>query len=179
MFRSSIRAALLLAAVTVMCQAAFPTVASAQATPVATDTAARRIVLKLDPPFFFTGGYGGALGIRHRGLEVGVMGFSAPLPAVFRDQFLSNAKGRTVTRNIGLELYAQKDVAQWRWPISVETGIPEKIDVPRSPFRIAHSQVKKRTWKGRSKPSTTRTRWMSSTVARSPAMIAAGSPGEK
>ncbi|WP_434479418.1 hypothetical protein [Gemmatimonas sp.] len=55
MFRSSIRAALLLAAVTVMCQAAFPTVASAQATPVATDTAARRIVLKLDPPFFFTG----------------------------------------------------------------------------------------------------------------------------
>jgi hypothetical protein len=119
MFRSSIRAALLLAAVTVTCEAAFPTVASAQATPVATDTAARRIVLKLDPPFFFTGGYGGALGIRHRGLEVGVMGFSAPLPAVFRDQFLSNAKGRTVTRNIGLELYAQKDVAQWRWPISV------------------------------------------------------------
>jgi hypothetical protein len=70
-------------------------------------------------------------------------------------------------------------VASSRWPIRVATGRFEKIDVPRSPWRIAHSHVPKRTWYGRSRPSERRMRAMSSAVDMSPAMIAAGSPGEK
>jgi hypothetical protein len=52
-----------------------------------------------------------------------------------------------------------------RWPISVETGSPEKIDVPRSPRTIGPSQIPTWVRKGRSSPSLARMRAMSSLVA--------------
>ena len=52
-----------------------------------------------------------------------------------------------------------------RWPISVETGSPEKIEVPRSPRTIRESQMPTWVWNGWSRPSRARMRAMSSLVA--------------
>lgn len=95
-----------------------PGVTAAQ-TPTPPADASPRVLLKLDPPFVLLGGYGGAIGVQVDDTEVGVMGFSAPLPDGFRDMFLADAEGRTVDRNWGIELYAQRRVATLRWPVFV------------------------------------------------------------
>src|SRR5687768_15739910 len=68
-------------------------------------------------------------------------------------------------------------VGSTRWPIRRVTGRLVKMEVPRSPCRRPHTHVPKRTTKGSSRPSPARMRLMSSVVAASPAMTAAGSPG--
>ncbi len=68
-------------------------------------------------------------------------------------------------------------VGSMRCPISVDTGSCVKIDVPRSPRARSPTQLPKRTRYGWSSPSWARIFAMSSSVAMSPAMTAAGSPG--
>jgi hypothetical protein len=64
-----------------------------------------------------------------------------------------------------------------RWPIMWVTGSPLKIDAPRSPRTICHSQAKKRMCGGSSRPSAVRILSICSGVAVSPASTCAGSPG--
>jgi len=68
-------------------------------------------------------------------------------------------------------------VGSTRCPIRRVTGRLVKIEVPRSPWSSAQTQVPKRIRNGSSRPSVARMRRMSSSVAISPAMTAAGSPG--
>ena len=56
-------------------------------------------------------------------------------------------------------------VASVRWRISVDTGRPEKIDVPRSPRTMRPSQMPTCVTKGSFRPSLARMRAMSSDVA--------------
>jgi len=68
-------------------------------------------------------------------------------------------------------------VGSRRWSISLETGRFEKIETPRSPRARLKTHLPNWTRKGSLRPRRSRMRAMSSAVARSPAMIAAGSPG--
>ena len=68
-------------------------------------------------------------------------------------------------------------VGSSRWPMSFATGRLVKMEMPRSPCSTPQSQWPKRSRKGSSRPSLAWMRAMSSLVARSPAMTAAGSPG--
>ena len=70
-------------------------------------------------------------------------------------------------------------VGSRRWPINCVTGWAEKIELPRSPRNSWPTQVKNWISSGWSSPSLARIFATSSAVARSPAMIAAGSPGAK
>ena len=53
-------------------------------------------------------------------------------------------------------------VGSRRWPISLETGRLEKIEVPRSPRATCHSQIASCLCSGASSPSLWRMRSMSS-----------------
>jgi hypothetical protein len=64
-----------------------------------------------------------------------------------------------------------------RCSIIVSTGRLVKIEVPRSPCSTCQNQSPNRTTKGRSSPSEARICAICCSVAWSPAMIAAGSPG--
>ena len=64
-----------------------------------------------------------------------------------------------------------------RCPMSVVTGRLVKIDVPRSPCSSRQTQPPNCTRNGSSRPSFARMFLMSSSVAMSPAITAAGSPG--
>ncbi len=70
-------------------------------------------------------------------------------------------------------------VGSTRCSISVMTGRLVKIEMPRSPWSRRHTQPPNWMKKGWSRPSFWRMRMMSATVAVSPAMMAAGSPGER
>ena len=74
---------------------------------------------------------------------------------------------------------ARAKVGSIRWPMSVATGRLEKIETPRSPCSRSHDHLAKRTRKGSLRPSFSRIWAMSSAVARSPAIKAAGSPGAR
>ena len=60
---------------------------------------------------------------------------------------------------------ASSIVGSMRWPISVVTGLPEKIEVPRSPCISDQTQVKNCTASGSDRPSCSRMRATSSAVA--------------
>jgi len=66
-----------------------------------------------------------------------------------------------------------------RWLISLATGSLEKIEMPRSPCSTAVTQRKNWTGSASSSPSWRRIAAIWSPVALSPAMMAAGSPGER
>ena len=70
-------------------------------------------------------------------------------------------------------------VAGRRCWISVITGVPEKIDVPNCPRRIAKAHSPNCTGSGRSSPSWWLIMTICAGVALSPAMIAAGLPGAR
>jgi hypothetical protein len=55
----------------------------------------------------------------------------------------------------------------------------ENIDTPRSPRRVAQPQLANCSSSGRSRPRLARIRATFASVALSPAMIAAGSPGAR
>ena len=77
-----------------------------------------------------------------------------------------------------MSVHKVSDTVGWtRCPISVVTGRLVKIDVPRSPCSSRHTQPPNCTRNGWSRPSFARICLMSSAVAMSPAITAAGSPG--
>ena len=84
----------------------------------------------------------------------------------------------SVTATISV-VSASESVGSTRWLISFSTGSLEKIEMPRSPCSTAETQRKNCTGSGSSSPSCLRMPAICSAVALSPAMIAAGSPGER
>ena len=84
----------------------------------------------------------------------------------------------TVTA-IAMVMSASESVGSMRWPISFRTGSLEKIEMPRSPPSTATSQRRNWVGSGSSSPRRCRIATICSGVALSPAMIAAGSPGER
>jgi hypothetical protein len=70
-----------------------------------------------------------------------------------------------------------ESVAGSRWPISVITGVSEKIEMPKLPCRRCQNQRTNCTLSGSASPSCRRIAMISAGVALFPAMIAAGSPG--
>ncbi|MNT48208.1 hypothetical protein D3C72_1849770 [compost metagenome] len=74
---------------------------------------------------------------------------------------------------------ATETVGSSRCASNCATGTWVKMEVPRSPVASRPSHSKNCRHSGWSSPSTPRSLAMSSTVARSPAISAAGSPGDK
>ena len=99
---------------------------------------------------------------------------SSHVPAFAAARTPSGTAIRIATTSV---LSVSETVGSTRCAISCVTGRLVKIDVPRSPCNKAHSQPPKRTRKGSSSPSRSWMRRMSSSVAISPAITAAGSPG--
>ena len=82
----------------------------------------------------------------------------------------------TSTDTIRVQI-ASDSVGSTRCAIRRVTGRLVKIEMPRSPCSTAQAQVPKRVQNGSLSPSFSRMRSMSWTVAMSPAITAAGSPG--
>ena len=80
---------------------------------------------------------------------------------------------------IAIVTSAIESVGSIRCASSSVTGTWVKIDVPRSPCARRPAQSANWRQSGWSRPSAVRSRAMSSVLARSPAISAAGSPGER
>ena len=86
---------------------------------------------------------------------------------------------KEVVTATSIVVVASETVGPTRCAIEVATGMPENIDMPRSPCRVDQPQLANCCSKGRSSPRLLRMRAMFSAVALSPAMMAAGSPGAR
>jgi hypothetical protein len=87
--------------------------------------------------------------------------------------------GTATTSVMSMVSAAIDTVGSSRWPSSCDTGTCVKIEVPRSPVKSLPSHTANCCHSGRFSPSAARSFSMSSTLARSPAMSAAGSPGDR
>ena len=74
---------------------------------------------------------------------------------------------------------ASETVGPIRCSTSVVTAMLENIETPRSPRKVAHPQLANCSSSGRSSPRLARILATLASVALSPAMMAAGSPGAR
>ena len=87
--------------------------------------------------------------------------------------------GTAITSVISIVSAAMEAVGSRRWPSNSVTGTCVKIEVPRSPRASLPTQMANCCHSGWFRPSAMRSFSMSSPVARSPAISAAGSPGDR